>query len=71
MKDKPNGLCETCRVAMTDCALKWNAWIDIDPDNNYPAVIRCADYEGDRAGFCPDEKCGCRNPACEGRRNEK
>jgi hypothetical protein len=65
MKDKPNGLCETCRVKPTDCALKWNAWIDSDPDNKYPAVIRCADYEGSQAEFCPNEKCGYRNQACE------
>jgi hypothetical protein len=46
MKDKLNGLCETCQVKPTDCALKWNAWLDIDPDNKYPAIIRCADYKG-------------------------
>jgi hypothetical protein len=65
MKDEPNGLCETCRVTPGDCALKWNAWLDTDPDNKYPAIIQCADYKGDQAEFCPKENCGYRNPACE------
>jgi hypothetical protein len=65
MNDKPNGLCETCRVKPADCALKWNAWLDIDPDNKYPAIIRCADYKGSQAGLCPNEKRVCRNSACE------
>jgi hypothetical protein len=64
MKDKPNGLCETCRVNPANCALKWNAFIDTDPDNKYPAVLRCADYEGDLSD-CPSEKCEYRNSACE------
>jgi hypothetical protein len=63
MKNKPNGLCESCRVPLTECSIKLNCFFNTKGDEKCPGILACADYIGSET-YCPNTQCTLRNPAC-------